>query len=149
VANLEISSEGDAVEASSRFAGGIGAALEKSILKGALLLGRKVAEHVEAFKKTVGTRRLSRSFLVPEADGTGSFMLGAESPVYAAIQNYGGTIVPIHGEYLHWKDGEGEHFAKEVHIKAKHYADEAIAEFEASDDMQSILAFELTAARVT
>lgn len=148
MANLEIRSEGDGTEA-DRFGDNMGGALERGILRGAFALGRLVAERVEAFKKTVGTRRLSRSFLVPEPDGEGSFMLGAESPIYAAIHNYGGTIRPVHAEWLHWKDGTGDHFAKEVHIKAKHYADEAIAEFDASDDMAHILAVELTRASVS
>lgn len=149
MANLEISSEGDGTTEADRFGDEMGPALETSILRGALALGKRVAEKVEAFKKTVGTRRLSRSFLVPEPDGTGSFILGAESPVYARIHNDGGTIRPVHAEWLHWKDATGDHFAKEVHIKAKHYADEAIAEFDAEDDMSHILAVELTRASVS
>jgi hypothetical protein len=144
MAGIEIRSEGDAVEASQRFGTEIGPALYRSILKGALALGRKVAENVEDFKTTTGTRRLSRSFLTPEPDGSGSFLLGKESPIYAAIHEYGGDIVPVHAKALAWKGADGMHFAQKVHIREKRYARDAIEEFEASKDMQSILAAELT-----
>lgn len=146
MASLRIEGEGNAVEASERFSTEVGPALYRSILKGALLLGRKIAENVEAFKQTKGTRRLSRSFLTPEPDGAGSFMLGAESPIYAAIHEYGGDIVPVTANVLAWKEADGWHHAKKVHIREKRYARNAIDEFEASNEMQSILASELTAA---
>lgn len=146
MAHLRIEAEGNAVEASRRFSAEVGPALYRSILKGALLLGRKVAENVEAFKETKGTRRLSRSFLTPEPDGSGSFMLGRESPVYAAIHEYGGDIVPVDAEYLTFPIDGGWVSTKKVHIREKRYARDAIDDFEASDEMQSILATELTAA---
>lgn len=145
--SLMIEGEGDAVAASERFAADVGPAIFRSVLKIALLLGRKTAENIEAFKETVGTRRLSRSFLVPEPTAEGSFMLGAESPVYAAIHEYGGTIKPIHGEYLIFQTPDGTwHSVKEVHIREKRYARDAMEWMESSGEPESILAAELTGA---
>jgi hypothetical protein len=144
MAGIRIESQGNAVEGSERFSAEIGPALYRALLKGALALGRRIAENVEDFKETVGTRRLSRSFLTPEPDAGGNMILGGESPVYAAIHEYGGTIRPVTAEWLHWTDPQGgAHFAKEVHIREKRYARSAIEEFEASGEMTSILAAEL------
>lgn len=146
MANVTITTGGDAIPASERFSAGVGEAIYRSVLKGALLLGRHVAENVEKFKETVGTRRLSRSFLVPEPDGPTSFMLGAQSPIYARIHEYGGTIKPIHGEYLIFETPDGIwHAVKQVTIKEKSYARDAIESFEKSHELESILASELTA----
>jgi hypothetical protein len=146
VAGLQITTGGDAIAASERFSAGVGEAIYRSVLKGALLLGRHIAENVEAFKETIGTRHLARSFLVPEPDGPTSFMLGAQSPIYARIHEYGGTIKPIHGEYLIFETPDGIwHAVKEVTIREKRYARDAIEEFEKSQELPSILAAELTA----
>lgn len=146
MANVTITTGGDAIAASERFSAGVGEAIYQSVLKGALLLGRHVAENIEKFKQTVGTRRLSRSFLVPEPDGPTSFMLGAQSPIYARIHEYGGTIKPIHGEYLIFETPDGIwHAVKEVKIREKRYARDALETFETSGEMESILATELTA----
>jgi hypothetical protein len=144
MAGLRIITSGDAVPATERFALNIGPALGRSILKGALLLGRKVAENVEAFKETVGTRRLARSFLVPEVGPGGHTILGGQSPIYAAIHEYGGTIHPKHADYLVFQTADGAwHSVKEVNIREKRYARDALEEFEREESMPSILAFEL------
>jgi hypothetical protein len=142
---LLIESEGDALAASEHFAADVGPALLRGLLKASLLLGKLIAEKVEAFKETVGTRRLSRSFLVPVPSEEGSFMLGKDSPVYAAIHEYGGTIKPIHGDYLIFQTPDGAwHAVKEVKIREKRYARDAMEEFEAGHEASSILAAELT-----
>lgn len=147
MAGLLIEAEGNALAAAERFSTEVGPALYRSILKSALLLGRKIAENVEEFKQTVGTRRLARSFLVPEPEGTGSFMLGRESPIYAAIHEYGGTIHAVHADYLTFQTPDGAwHSVKEVTITEKRYARNAIEDFEASGEAASIMASELTAA---
>lgn len=147
MSSLMIEGEGDAIAASERFAVDVGPALYRGALKVAFLLGRKIAENVEAFKETVGTRRLSRSFLVPQPTAEGSFMLGAESPVYAAAHEYGATIKPIHGEYLTFQTPDGAwHSVKEVHIREKRYARDALDELEVSGEPTSILAAELVGA---
>lgn len=145
MAGLRVATSGSAVPAAGRLAARLGPALERSVLKGALLLGRKTAENIEAFKQTKGTRRLSRSFLVPQLSSIGSFILGAESPIYARIHEYGGKIVPVNADYLRFQTPDGAwHAVKEVNIKEKRYARDAIDEFEAEEAMQSILALEMT-----
>lgn len=146
MAGIEITTAGDAIAASERFAAGVPNAIYRSVLAGALLLGRKVAENIEAFKETVGTRRMSRSFLVPEPHGREGFMLGAHSPIYTRIHEYGGDIVPVHADYLVFETPDGIwHSVKKVTIKEKRFARDAIEEFETSGEMESILAAELTA----
>jgi hypothetical protein len=143
---LRVTTGGGATAATERFSAGVSAAIYRSVLQGALLLGRKIAEHVEDFKETAGTRRLSRSFLVPVPGPGNSFILGADSPVYAAIHEFGGTIEPRHAEYLVFQTPDGEwHSVKQVHIREKRYARDAIEEFERDAVLPSILAANLTA----
>jgi hypothetical protein len=143
---LLIETTGTAVAASERFAEGVVPALERALLKTSLLLGKKVAENVEAFKETEGTRRLARSFLVPEPAGEDGFMLGGHSPVYAAPHEYGATITPKHGEYLVFETPDGAwHSVKEVHIREKRYARDALDWLEETKAAEGFLAAELTA----
>jgi hypothetical protein len=142
---LKVTTGGGAPEATARLAGSISGAIYRSHLQGALLLGRKIAENVEAFKETVGTRRLSRSFLVPVPGPGNSFILGADSPVYAAPHECGATIKPRHAEYLVFQTPDGAwHAVKEVKIREKRYARDAVDEFEREGVMASILAANLT-----
>lgn len=116
-----------AVRALERLERELPGAITRSIHKVALLLGRKTAENIEAFKRfPPGTRRLSRSFLIPHEEGVGRFVLGLGAPVYAAIHEHGGTITPRNGPYLVFKTPDGKwHSVKEVTIRPKHYARDA------------------------
>lgn len=144
---LRITSSGDALPAAEHLAIDAGPAIYRSLLKVSLLLGRKVAENVEKFKQTVGTRRLSRSFLVPIPSASFSFMLGADSPIYAAIHEYGGKIKPKFAEYLRFQTADGAwHMRKEVTIREKRYARNALDTFDHEGTARSILALELTSA---
>lgn len=145
MAGLRVITTGGAPKATRRFAINIAPALGRSILQAALLLGRKIAENIEAFKETVGTRRLSRSFLVPEIGAAGQTILGGRSPIYAAIHEYGGKIHPRDADYLTFQTPDGEwHSVKEVTIREKRYARDAIDDFEREGALTSILAAELT-----
>lgn len=142
---LKVWTSGGAQAATARLSARIGPVIYRSVLQGAFVLGRKIAEKVEAFKETVGTKRLARSFLTPLTNG-GGFVLGLNSPVYAAIHEYGGEITPKHGEYLVFQTPDGEwHSVRSVHIREKRYAREAIDDFSAEDTMQTMLAANLTA----
>jgi hypothetical protein len=144
---LKVTTGGGAVPATEHFAIDVGPAIYRSILKGALLLGRHIAENVERFKVTPGTKRLSRSFLVPVPSSAWSFLLGADSPIYAAIHEYGGRIKAKRAEYLHFMTPDGEwHTVKEVEIREKRYARDALDTFDHEQAMSSILAAELTSA---
>lgn len=144
---LKVTTSGGAVPATEHFAVDVGPAIYRSILKGALLLGRRIAENVERFKQTPGTKRLSRSFLVPVPTTGWSFMLGADSPIYAAIHEYGGRIKPKVAEWLHFMTPDGAwHTVKEVEIREKRYARDALETFDHEQAMNSILAAELTTA---
>jgi phage gpG-like protein len=143
---LKVWTSGGAEAATARLATSMRAVIYRSILQGAFLLGRKVVEKVEAFKQTPGTKRLSRSFLVPVGDGL-NFILGRNSPVYAAIHEYGGTIKPKHAEYLVFQTPDGAwHAVKEVTIREKRYARDAIEAFSREDTMTTLLAANMTAA---
>lgn len=145
MAGLRIATSGNAVAAANHMALNVGGVLYRSVLKGSLLLGRKIVENIEDFKETVGTRRLSRSFLVPEVGAAGNTILGGHSPIYAAIHEYGGTIHPKHADYLHFQTADGEwHTVSEVTISEKRYARDAIDHFDDEQVMSSILAAELT-----
>lgn len=142
---LKVWTSGGAEAATARFSASVGPVIYRSVLQGAFVLGRKIAEKVEAFKETVGTRRLARSFLVPVADGMG-FILGMGSPVYAAIHEYGGDIEAKDADYLVFQTPDGEwHSVKKVTIREKRYARDAMDEFAAADTMQTMLAANLTA----
>jgi hypothetical protein len=120
VTGFQIRISGGALPASERLAAGMPGAIYRSVLQGALALGRKVAANVEAFKETAGTKRLSRSFLVPVPGSEGDWILGADSPVYAAIHEYGGTIRAVNAPYLVFQTPDGEwHSVKEVTIREK------------------------------
>lgn len=145
MAGLRVATTGTAIPATRRLSLNVGRALERSLLKGALLLGRKIVENIEDFKETVGTRRLSRSFLVPEPGPLGTFILGGNSPIYAAIHEYGGQIKARNADYLHFQTPDGAwHMVKEVEIREKRYGRDALDEFERENAMISILALELT-----
>lgn len=102
-------------------------AIKRGTLKSALLLGRAIATNVERFKETKGTRRLARSFLTPRSEGLLSFVLGAESPVYSTIHEFGGTIRAKSAPWLVFMTADGEwHSVKEVHISEKRYARDAL-----------------------
>lgn len=142
---LRVTTAGDAPEATTRFAAGVQGAIYRSVLQGALLLGRRIAENVEAFKETVGTRRLARSFLVPVPGPGDSFILGHDSPVYAAIHEYGGKITPKTADYLVFQTPDGAwHSRKEVTIREKRYARDAVDAFEREGALASLLALNLT-----
>lgn len=49
------------------------------------------------------------------------------SRVYAGVQQYGATIVPVNKQWLRWVDGGGVHFAKKVTIPAKKYMEAGVA----------------------
>lgn len=141
---LRVASGGGAVGATERLAAEIGPVIYRSVLQGAFLLGRKIAEAVEAFKETPGTKRLSRSFLVPVAGG-GGFILGMNSPVYAAIHEFGGKIKAKNKEWLVFQLPNGEwRKTKEVTIREKRYARSSMEEFAAEGTMATMLAANLT-----
>lgn len=143
---LRVTSGGPALAATERMSAEVGPVIYKSVLQGAFVLGRKIAENVEEFKETAGTRRLSRSFLAPLASEEG-FILGMNSPVYAAIHEYGGKIKPKKGRYLVFQTPDGSwHSVEEVTIREKRYARDAMEAFEAEDTMQTLLAANLTTA---
>ncbi len=142
---LIVQTGGGAQTATARLSAEIGPVIYRSVLQGAFALGRKVAENVEGFKETVGTRRLARSFLVPAASGTG-FVLGMNSPVYAAIHEYGGEIKAKNAEYLVFQTPDGSwHSVKSVTIREKRYARDAIDEFSTANTLATMLAANLTA----
>jgi phage gpG-like protein len=142
---LRVTTGGGALAASERLAAEIGPVIYRSVLQGAFVLGRKIATAVEAFKETPGTKRLSRSFLVP-VPGAGGFILGYNSPVYAAIHEFGGKIKAKRKEWLVFQLPNGEwRKTKEVTIREKRYARSAMEEFEREGTMATMLAANLTA----
>lgn len=115
-----------ALEALDRLSEGADSAVKRALLKIGFKLGRRTVENIEGFKQTVGTRRLSRSFLRPLVSGA-IVILGAQSPVYAAIHEYGGTIKPKDPDgYLTFQIGGQWVSVKEVTISEKRYARDAI-----------------------
>jgi hypothetical protein len=104
-------------------------AIRRALLKIGFLVGRSAAENIEGFKQNPpGTRRLSRSFLIPVIEGL-SVVLGQRSPIYAAIHEYGGTIRAKNAPYLVFETADGVwHSVKEVTITEKRYARDAIEE---------------------
>lgn len=142
---LRVWTSGRAQGALERFALQMRPAIYRSMLQGAFALGRKVAEKIEDFKETPATKRLSRSFLVPTAAGD-TFVLGMNSPVYAAIHEYGGVIKPKEKDYLVFRTPDGEwHSVREVTIREKRYGRDALDEFQAEHVMETLLAANLTA----
>jgi len=143
---LKVWSTGGADAAFARLSAEMRPVIYRSVLAAAFALGRKIAENVEEFKQTPGTKRLSRSFLVPVADATG-FILGLNSPVYAAIHEYGGTIKAKNADYLVFQTPDGSwHSVKEVTIREKRYARDAMDEFATEGTLSTMLAANLTAA---
>lgn len=118
-------------------------AMRRGLLKIGFRLGRKIAENVEDFKQTTGTRRLSRSFLVPVASAAG-YILGKDSPIYAAIHEYGGVIKAKYADFLVFQTADGVwHSVKEVTITEKRYARDGIEDFERSGEAPLIMGLEL------
>lgn len=143
---LKVWSSGGAEAATARMAAELRPVIYRSILQGAFLLGRKIAEKVEAFKETPGTKRLSRSFLVPRTSGGMNFILGLNSPVYAAIHEYGGEIEAKDAEYLVFQLPNGEwRRTKKVTIREKRYARDAMDDFDQESGMTTLLAANVTA----
>lgn len=143
---LRVTTGGGATAATQRFSATVGPVIYRSVLQGAFILGRKIVENIEAFKETAGTKRLSRSFLVPSASGTG-FILGLNSPIYAAIHEYGGDIEAKDADYLVFQLPDGEwRKVKKVTIREKRYARDAIDEFDRENTMPTLLAANLTEA---
>lgn len=113
----------------------------RGLRKAALLLGRRISENVLGFMETPGTKRLARSFLVPDITEAGA-VLGLGSPVYAAPHEYGATIRPVRGDWLTFQTPDGEwHRVKEVTITEKRYARDAVDE--TKDQVASILGAEI------
>lgn len=112
-----------------RLAEGTDVAVRRALLKIGFLVGRQAAENIEGFKADPpGTRRLSRSFLVPVIEGL-AVILGKDSPIYAAIHEYGGKIRAKAAPYLVFMTSDGEwHSVREVTITEKRYARDAIEE---------------------
>lgn len=142
---LKVTTGGGAVDATRRVAASIRPVIYRSVLESSFALGRKIAENIEEFKETPGTKRLSRSFLVPAASGSG-FILGLNSPVYAAIHEYGGTIQAKDADYLVFQLPDGEwRKVKQVTIREKRYARDAMDEFDRDQTLSTMLAANLTA----
>lgn len=142
---LRVSTGGGAIAAEERLAAEIRPVIYRSVLQAAFALGRKIAENIEDFKETAGTKRLSRSFLTPIGAAAG-FILGYNSPIYAAIHEYGGTIKPKNADYLTFQTPDGEwHSVKEVTIREKRYARDAMDDFARDGTMATMLAANLTA----
>lgn len=109
-----------AIIALGRLQANAGAALRRGLLKGGLAVGRAVSQ-----RAPWRTRRLQRSFLVPIMAGPFAVILGKGAPIYAAIQNYGGTIEG--NPYLVFDVGGETVFAKSVTLQGHHYAEGGIA----------------------
>lgn len=107
----------DAVEALLRLQAETPTALRRGLLKFALLVGREVAQRAPQ-----RTRRLARSFLVPIVVSPTTVLLGRGVPIYGAIHEYGGTIVPKRAPALVFQvDGHWVRTQK-VKIREKRYA---------------------------
>lgn len=109
-----------AIRALNRLSANAGAAIRRGLLKGGLAVGRAVSS-----RAPVLTGRLRRSFLVPVMAGPFAVIIGKGAPIYAAIQNYGGTIQG--NPFLVFDIGGDTVFAKQVTIPGKHYAEGGIA----------------------
>ena len=46
--------------------------------------------------------------------------------IYARIQEFGGTIRPVHAQFLHWTTDGVDHFARQVTIPARPYLRPAV-----------------------
>lgn len=110
-----------AIRALNSLAANAPAAVRRGLLKGGLAVGRAVSQ-AAPWK----TRRLQRSFLVPTMAGPFAVILGKGAPIYAAIQNYGGTIEG--NPWLVFDIGGETVFAHSVTIPGKHYAERGIAQ---------------------
>ena len=53
--------------------------------------------------------------------GTGAEAEIGPSVIYARIQEYGGTIRPVHAQALHWVMDGQDYFAKQVTLPARPY----------------------------
>lgn len=92
------------------------AAISRGLKLFALHVGRAVAS-----RAPFRTGRLARSFLIPTVAGS-TALLGHGVPVYGAIHEYGGDIVPVHAKALVFQVGGRWVRTQKVHIRAKHYA---------------------------
>ena len=73
--------------------------------------------------------RLRDSFRITPAVPEGDYRWrssDAPTVIYARIQEYGGDIYPRVKLWLHWVDGEGDHFAKHVRLPARPYIRPAV-----------------------
>jgi hypothetical protein len=136
--------EDRAMEAAERLGRGLPGALRRGLLRLGFSLGRRIAQNIEGGKKCPpGTRALSRAYLQPHVEGT-SVVLGLNAPVYAGVQEFGGTIRARSAPYLVFQTCDGEwHTVSEVTIPPKHFLSEAVAEVEAIDEAQRILGLEI------
>jgi hypothetical protein len=109
-----------AIIALGRLEANAGQAIRRGLLKGGLAVGRAVSQYAPWL-----TRRLQRSFLVPVMAGPFAVLIGKGAPIYAAIQNYGGTIEGR--PWLVFDIGGETVFAHQVTIEGKHFAEQGIA----------------------
>lgn len=100
----------------------------KAIKRGLLRIGLKVGALI-ATRAPKKSGRLIRSFLVPFVEGDAVF-LGNSVPIYGAIHEYGGTIKPVHGDYLVFQIGDAWIATKQVKIKEKRYARDSVDQAE-------------------
>lgn len=108
-----------AIRALNRLAANAPAAVRRGLLKGGLAVGRAVASAAPVL-----TGRLRRSFLTPVMAGPFAVIIGRGAPIYAAIQNYGGTIEG--NPWLVFDIGGETVFTHSVTIPGKHYAEHGI-----------------------
>lgn len=77
------------------------------------------ATHVFSNKQT-GALRNSIAYETKQT-GTGAEAEIGPSVIYARIQEYGGTIRPVHAQALHWVMDGQDYFAKQVTLPARPY----------------------------
>jgi len=110
-----------AIVALDRVGAGIPAAIERGLRRFGLLVGRAIAERAPKL-----SGRLARSFLIPDVAGD-TVLLGHGVPIYGAIHEYGGDIVPKNAPYLVFQVGGRWVRTKHVHIREKKYASGGLA----------------------
>ena len=110
-----------AINALARLQATAPSAVSRGLLRFGLAVGSAVASR--APRKS---RRLARSFLTPQLSGN-TVLLGRGVPIYGAIHEYGGDIVPRNGDYLTFQVGGQWVRTKKVHIREKRYARGGIA----------------------